>query len=346
MPSAKAIAAATPGAVGFAEVPLEVLIMVARHLGGWELSRAVCVCREWCAALCGQGELWRAALERDFRESTPATKSDEVKFLRSQLSVIRRTIRPDERADRSFARRMHSYEDWAAATLNPNDRWYLDQLELDDLARIYMAGGPPVLQQTEAAALAQAHASGATPRASWRRVRVAERPKQAPDGRTILSWLRDLVEPYTLEWRNELGEGAVHKRRLLLHAPPCNRRRSPFPDYHMYRQMASALLHGRCRVCLRHTNARHPVLGVPMCAELQCAGTFPVVTAAAAARVLGAASAGGAVRVAKDAGAVVGQAKRRKRRGGADPQPVLLVSTVARLAAEAAAEQHSAKRAA
>ena len=114
----------------------------------------------------------------------------------------------------------------------------------------------------------------------------------------------------------------------------------------MYRQLAAALLRSRCRVCLCPTTARHQVLGVPMCAELRCAGAFPVITAAAAARLLGAANAGAAVRAAQAAGAVVGQRARRKRGGGADPRPVLLVSTVARLAAEMAGERRSAKRAA
>lgn len=313
-------------------------------MGGWELSYAVCVCREWRAVLCAQGELWRAALERDFRESTPASESSEVDTLRRQLGRIRRSIRPEERASRGCFRQVHSFEDWAAEKLR--NRVFDPELGLDDLACIYMAGGPPVLQRTEAAALAQMHASGSTPRASWLRVRVAARPQQLPDGRTIVRWLKDLVEPHILEWRNEPAEQKVSKPRLVLHAPLCNRRKSPYPDYHMYRQLAAALLPGRCRVCLCPTKARHAVLGVPMCAELKCAGSFPVVTAAAAARMLGAASAGGAVHAAQDAGAVVGRAKRRKRHGGADPQPVLLVSTVARLAAEAAGERRSAKRAA
>ena len=355
LPSKRVVAASTPGAVGLADVPVEVLLLVARHLGGWELSTAVCVCRQWRAALCGQGELWRAALERDFRESTPAFHSAEVKRIQ-QKCYYGNLVDPEARATRTppWAHGGQSFEAWAMAALTNRDYGERSALRrsLNDVAGIYMAGGPPELQRAEAAAVAEAHASGVTPRASWRRVRVAERPQQLPTWRTLRSWSNQLSYPYKIEWRNEPAKhGVVHHRSsrapsLVVHAPPCNGRRSPHPDYHMYRQLAWALLRGRCRVCLCRTTARHPVLGVPMCAELRCAGAFPVVTAEAAARMLGAAGGGEAARKAQGAGAVVGERSGRRRRGGAEPQPVLLVSAVARLAAEAAGERRNATRAA
>jgi hypothetical protein len=68
--AAKAAAAAPPALHG---LPHELVVLIAGHLSGWELSRCVNVCHAWRGALLGAAAapLWRAALLRDFADGAP-----------------------------------------------------------------------------------------------------------------------------------------------------------------------------------------------------------------------------------------------------------------------------------
>jgi hypothetical protein len=217
-----------------------------------------------------------------------------------------------------------------------------------DWAKHRAAGGPPGARFAEArarraAAAAAAEAGlggGADGPRSWLLVRVVERPgRRWPDAATLRTWAQDLRLPYQLQWVQTPVDPAravaTQPRRVRVHAPPCDAA-SPQGEYHLYRQLAGALLRGRCRVCVCRTADVHPVLRVPMCADMRCAGTVPVLAAARAAVRMGAAvSAADVQRAARQEGAPVGaraRAFRPKRRRAGAKQPVLLASTVARLA--------------
>jgi hypothetical protein len=361
LPDAAAIAAATPcGDAGSREegllsaLPADVLLLVARHWGGWELSLAACVCAAWRRALCGAAPLWRAALERDFADGNAALAIPAGG--RSLRVALRDDLRLD---DTNVARAL----EWVRCPLRKRSwvhgggsvrRESAEEDEDEDFqqrswrlfpsawARHRAAGGPPQLLAAQAAA----RAAGVTPH-QWRAVRVVERPTRWPDARALMAWADDVCKPYAMQWLPHPARQALASapRRVRLLAPLCAPD-SALGEYHLYRQLAAALLSGRCRVCNCRTERRHPVLGVPMCAELRCAGAFPVLPAARAAALLGAASGGGAARAAADAGVPVGVRRRRPRRprrAAATKETLLLVSSVARLAAQ---RNHAGARAA
>ena len=354
LPSARAVAAATaPAEGGLVTLPAEVLLLVAKHLGGWELSLSVCVCREWRHVLTREGALWRAALEREFCDGEPATRVGVVAATQAWERAPRGRYKYGEPDDYESEREFDSSWEWSNGlrlgrgwgrreeppqpSPEPGSR-LARHPAARDWAKHRAAGGPPGLLAAEAKArrAAAEAGDGAGPR-SWSLVRVVERPgTRWPDAETLRAWAQDLRLPYRLTWTAGPvapgREATTQPRRVRVHAAPADAA-SATGDYHLYRQLAAGLLRGRCRVCACRTADRHPVLRVPMCADVRCAGTVPVLSAAQAAELLGA----GALCAARQDGAPVGERSRafrpaRKARRARTKQPVMLVSTVARLA--------------
>jgi hypothetical protein len=317
LPVPTTAAAAQPS---LAVVPDDVLLLVVAHLSGWELSRCVNVCASWRRALTRAAPLWRAALLRDFADAT----------LPREL-VASKQMLPE-----------HVLGDF----YEPN--WYPHERVCRRLHRERAAGGgPAALRAAQAAAAAAPPAAPAQPPpAAWAFVSVAERwvePKRRQASIVELrGWLHNVTKPFRLVWTPARPDAATalsrRPRRLRLHAPLQHAGAPGAPEdayYRLYTALACALLRGRCRVCNCETTQRHPVLRVPMCAVRACGGTFPVVTAAAAAAALGARDGAAAAAALAARGAAVGTRKdahshmRRTPRAHA----VLLASSVCAAAA-------------
>jgi hypothetical protein len=319
---AAAAAAATPSPA--LALPDELLRRVASFLSGWELSRCVNVCTTWRQALTQDAALWRAALQRDFADGTPARV----------LAAARSLVEPAVIA---------SFRSWPAAE---------EQEEEAALATVMLlaayrdAGGPPALLAAHAAvadAAAEPHA--------WRAVRVLERwptlTECSPVYPDLTAWWDNLSRPYDVVHVSQpLGSGratAGRPRRVRLHM----RHATPgAPDalYQLYQALAAALLPWRCRVCACPTKGRHPVLRVPMCVATRCSGVYPVMRAEDAAAALGVSWCAAAAGLAA-AGARRGEAKTRCYRRGVVhtfSTPLVLASSVESVAAQMKAPNGSA----
>ena len=293
-----------------AELPVELVVAVARHLPGWVLARCVCVCRAWRDALRSSGQLWHAALRADFWSAEDAEDAavDVLGDARHDYWLL-------------FAREVSAeeQEQWRLRGYPRRDDVLDTSRKLDTALRREPA--PWLLDGITGVA-------------------ARERPVARRGARSLHALrlsLLTLHRPYTVQWQ-ALGEAqeqappSRHRSRKLGKSDENGFRRrrwfaqaglrevrlpqqgAPDAMYRVYTALASRLLRGRCRVCNCATEARHPVLHVPICAGGgACAAAFPIVPLARVAAATGRRGKGKAAVQAAAAGAAVG--------GGGAPQP-------------------------
>ena len=354
----------------------DLLLVVARGLPGWMLARCVCVCRAWRDQLRAASQLWRDALAADFWDvhgghaaSRHLLRRLEARFgerLTSCLYSYRGVRLPPNSRFLAYATRVLN-EVLAPDFVPPSDcdggddDWRRQPRSAPWFATLEQRVADPVSQRE--LRRSRDYDARSAAESAGHCVKVRERPAargprayhQLCQSYGRLQWMRPVhfreqplvARTVPKRWRapsrfSPYEMGNVSDPDLLRLAPPGNGADGP---YRMYLQLAARLLRGCCRVCNCATDARHPVLRVPICADGACGSAFRVVPAAhvaASAKLPGGAAA--VVRAAAASGAPVGavapsSARRRNRHRKAKIQPAVLATTAAELVAQAQRQQ-------
>lgn len=311
-----------------AELPAELVLAVARYLPGWVLARCMCVCRTWRDALRSSGQVWGAALRADFwsAEDAEGAAVDVLGHARHvHWLLFRREVSAEELQlpqDQAYVRDIFRKLD--VALRREPAPWVLDGItgvaarerpvarrgarSLHALRLSLLTLHRPYVVQWQAPGEAQEQAPAS-------RHRSKKPGKSDENGYRARRWF---------------AQAGLREVRL-----PQPQQGAPDAMYRVYTALASRLLRGRCRVCNCATEARHPVLHVPICAGGgACAAAFPVVPLARVAAATGRRGKGkAAVQAAAAVGAAVGVVAARRSRSRAAKRPVVLRDTAAELMA-------------